>query len=210
MTPILNTAIIITVFYLFYQLVLKKDTFFHCNRAFILFSLAIAAMIPWLTLDLSWWEQKPVVFNFENLQQVTRPEKITTVSAVEPSFNWMNLLFHVYLVGLVIFSLRFLLIIGQVLRIYVKGKKVRSGQHKLVLVDEMINPFSFFNHIYLPASFYQPGKNLEVILNHESVHQRQWHSLDRLLMELFLVYQWFNPLAWQLRKEMILVHEYLA
>ncbi|MGK7396649.1 MAG: M56 family metallopeptidase, partial [Candidatus Cyclobacteriaceae bacterium M3_2C_046] len=68
----------------------------------------------------------------------------------------------------------------------------------------------FFNHIYLPASFYKPGKNLEVILNHENVHQRQWHSLDRLLMELFLVYQWFNPLAWLLRKEMILVHEYLA
>jgi len=210
MELVLNSGIVVAAFTLFYLLVLKKDTFFQWNRAFILFSLLLAAVIPWLTLNLSWWEQKPVVFDFTTMHDVAGPVQGTQVATTEPAFNWMILLFKVYLAGLVIFSVRFLLIIGQVLRIYIRGKKVRSGRYNLVLVDEMINPFSFFNHIYLPTSFYQPGKNLEVILNHESVHQRQWHSADRLLMELFLVYQWFNPLAWLFRKEMILVHEYLA
>jgi len=210
MTSILNSALIISILFLFYLLLLKKETFFQWNRIFLIGSLLLATVIPWLTLNLSWWEQKPVVFAFATIREVAGPIEGTAVHAVEPAFNWINLLSQVYLTGLAIFCLRFLLIVGQVIRIYKKGKKIRSGQYNLVLIEKPVNPFSFFNHIYLPASFYKAGKNLEVILNHESVHQRQWHSLDRLLMEVFLVYQWFNPLAWLLRKEMVLVHEFLA
>ncbi len=38
----------------------------------------------------------------------------------------------------------------------------------------------------------------------------QWHSLDALLCDLLCVFQWFNPAAWLLRRDLREVHEYEA
>ena len=39
------------------------------------------------------------------------------------------------------------------------------------------------------------------VLQHEKIHIQQRHSIDILLAELVLIFQWFNPFAWLYRKE---------
>lgn len=39
---------------------------------------------------------------------------------------------------------------------------------------------------------------------------RQWHSADRLLVNIVLSVFWFNPVFWLLHKELFVVHEFIA
>jgi len=80
--------------------------------------------------------------------------------------------------------------------------------YKLVFTKDTGSPFSFFNMIFINK---QIDKNeAETILVHEQTHVKQRHSLDVLLMEIVVVLQWFNPIAWYYRTLIREVHEYLA
>jgi hypothetical protein len=48
------------------------------------------------------------------------------------------------------------------------------------------------------------------ILAHEKVHKTEWHSVDRILAELFVLVNWFNPVAWMIRRSVVENLEYLA
>ncbi|MBL1552573.1 hypothetical protein ELC66_28580, partial [Klebsiella pneumoniae] len=48
------------------------------------------------------------------------------------------------------------------------------------------------------------------LLAHEYEHIRRFHTIDLIFAELYLILQWFNPMAWLLRKELKLVHEFEA
>jgi hypothetical protein len=80
---------------------------------------------------------------------------------------------------------------------------------KIVAVERLFSPFSFFDIIFL-----NPGPSLDAnlrrILAHEQVHIRQQHTLDVLLMEVVLSFQWFNPFVWPYKKALQETHEYLA
>jgi len=53
-------------------------------------------------------------------------------------------------------------------------------------------------------------KELEYIMEHEYYHVRLGHSVDRLMAELILAIAWINPVAWMLRKAIVVNHEYQA
>ena len=50
----------------------------------------------------------------------------------------------------------------------------------------------------------------KLILEHEKVHIRQWHSLDVLLMEICVIIKWFNPLIYWFRDALKATHEFIA
>ena len=52
--------------------------------------------------------------------------------------------------------------------------------------------------------------NFEKIKRHEGVHANQLHSLDIILTELIIIFQWFNPVMWFYRNALKQTHEYLA
>ena len=39
---------------------------------------------------------------------------------------------------------------------------------------------------------------------------KQKHSLDKLLMQFILCFYWMNPCFWLMRKELYLIHEFIA
>ncbi len=61
-------------------------------------------------------------------------------------------------------------------------------------------PCSFLNNIFINPEKYDWDVYNQVLL-HEKIHIQQRHSLDILFAELVLIFQWFNPFAWQYRKE---------
>jgi len=68
---------------------------------------------------------------------------------------------------------------------------------------------SFFGYIFIDPSALKED-SLHHIVEHECIHRREWHSIDRMLTELFLLVNWFNPVAWMYRKSVIENLEYLA
>ncbi|HEX2536589.1 MAG TPA: N-acetylmuramoyl-L-alanine amidase, partial [Chitinophagaceae bacterium] len=48
------------------------------------------------------------------------------------------------------------------------------------------------------------------IFRHELVHVREKHSLDKLFLQLVLVFFWYNPFFWIIRNELRDIHEFMA
>jgi hypothetical protein len=80
----------------------------------------------------------------------------------------------------------------------------------LVLIEEKIAPFSFWNYIFLNKSIYQTKGIESDILLHELTHVKQKHTWDILFVELFLIVFWWNPILYLYKKAIQLNHEFLA
>lgn len=89
-------------------------------------------------------------------------------------------------------------------------KKIEMGKLSLVLTEENILPYSFFNYIFINKSDYEQGIIQKELLVHEEAHCLQYHSIDIILLELIIIFFWFNPFIWLFKKAIILNHEYCA
>src|SRR5690606_35976175 len=50
----------------------------------------------------------------------------------------------------------------------------------------------------------------DMVLRHERVHKKQWHSLDVLLFAFARIFSWFNPFVHLAAREIRLNHEFIA
>ena len=90
-----------------------------------------------------------------------------------------------------------------------KGRKESlPGGITLHVVPGEQSPFSYFKHIVISEQDYRD--NPHEILTHERTHIGLRHSWDVLFMSVVALFQWWNPAAWLLGRELRLVHEYEA
>ncbi len=188
---LLKSSLILTLFLVAYLLFLRKETFFNANRLFLGFGVCTAALLPFLKItQIVYIDRVPLQFleNSAILEPLT-PNDTTPVVAI-----W-TLLALLYGAGVVVLSLRLLGQFAKIWQIRRESEVQRENSFYHVRTPLKIAPFSFFKHIfYHPKQFAKTDLNL--IVAHEKVHARELHSLDILLMELLVILQWFNPLAW--------------
>lgn len=187
-TYLIKVSAILAMFYLAYQLLLKKETFFSFNRHFLIAGILTALTLPLITIT-NYVEvtSTPINFVSENVAQGT--------SHVTQEFNWIYFLFGTYLAGLLFFTVRLLIQIGSLLKLINRNKVAKQGKFYQVETNKNIAPFSFFNYIFYNPSLYSNAE-LSAILRHEKAHSSQWHSVDVLLSHLVTIFTWFNPLSW--------------
>ena len=195
---------LITVFYLAYILLLRKETFFTGNRWFLLLGLFTSAILPlFFITKIIWVEPTTNSFDWSNIQ-------ITTVeNNPEPEINWSLIAIVIYFLGSIVLFAKLLFDFYSLSKVF-KGKvNIPQGKFKLIDVTENIAPFSFFKSIVYNSTLYTPTE-LENILEHEKVHSSQNHSVDVLLSRLFCIAFWFNPLIWLYKKAIIQNLEFIA
>jgi len=199
------------VFYLCYCLFLNKETHYTLNRVYLLFSCVVSFLLPLLQVGIL----KPVETGAQNAVAVTTlpgdvvysavPVQTVPVAEVIP-FTLQDGILYAYLFGAAI------LLILLAVKLYKLAKLARSkytvSEHgyKLVYMDDSSSAFSFFNYLFIGTK--APGP--ETIIRHELVHIRQKHSVDIILLELFKIINWFNPLVYLLQNSLKTVHEYIA
>jgi TonB family protein len=213
---IFESGISLSIFTLIYLLMLRKETFFHLNRIFLLVSLAISFVLPFAHFRLMTapttnmiGEVTVTAPGYQNLlQTVTVYGSKFSVAFAQTiqSIGWIRL---IYLTGTVIFSLLFLYRLVQIALLIIKNERVKKDGLKIVRIDKDITLFSFFNYIFINKNHaYGPG--MKEMFAHESEHVRQGHSFDVLFMELATILQWFNPFIWLLKRSIRENHEFLA
>jgi hypothetical protein len=134
-----------------------------------------------------------------------------TTTQTTPAINWKKSIPWIFYGYLAVVS--FLLIgIGRELLVilicYKRAAKEKRGKLQLVWNDQFKDSFSFFHLVFMNKKHLAEGE--DNILMHEQVHAAQYHSIDRLLAQGLTALLWFNPFMYAMRKEMQLVHEYLA
>jgi hypothetical protein len=114
-----------------------------------------------------------------------------------------------YWFGVVAFGANLLLQVCVLLIQAYRKPVIIDGQFRIVELDDDKAPCSFGNNIFINPTKYEPDTFNQILL-HEKIHIKQGHSLDLLIAELMLAFQWFNPFAWLYRKEVESNLEYLA
>jgi TonB family protein len=205
-TYLLQSGAILAVLYSVYWLFLRKDTFFQVNRLYLLTSLVLALIVPFLDIRLfTGGPIAPVIIMLDPV--LITAEKIEKVASGHLSL--FEITGVVYITGVVIFSLRLIIQLLQLAIVVYRNKITRHEGSKIVFVDRGYSPFSFFNLIFIRKEYYVDNK-LTPVLAHEKIHINQYHTLDLILVEIAVILQWFNPFVWFLGRSMKSIHEFLA
>ena len=125
------------------------------------------------------------------------------------SLSWIEILLLVYLSGIIFFACRNLYSLIRLFRLIHSGKreKLENGT-TLVVHEQEIAPFSWMKYIVISRKDLE--ENGREILIHEAAHIRHRHSIDLLVADICIFFQWFNPGAWLLKQELQNIHEYEA
>ena len=206
---ILKSSLCLALFYLFYRLLLSKETFHRFNRIALLGVMLISCLLPLvrITVDRATVVNTSVMLVEEDM--LMYPWEMQAVVQEEAAFPWREWLVAVYFLGIFFFLLRNLWSLGRMLYL-IRHSRCRQMENGICLVIHQAGfaPFSWMKYIVISQT--DLDENGTDILIHEEAHIRNRHSLDLLLVELCVWLQWFNPAAWLLKQELQNVHEYEA
>ena len=206
---ILKSSLCLALFYLFYRLLLSKETFHRFNRIALLGVMLISCLLPLvrITVDRATVVNTSVMLMEEDM--LMYPWEMQVMVQEEAAFPWREWLVAVYLLGIFFFLLRNLWSLVRMLYL-IRHSRCRQMENGICLVIHQAGfaPFSWMKYIVISQT--DLDENGTDILIHEEAHIRNRHSWDLLLVELCVWLQWFNPAAWLLKQELQNVHEYEA
>ncbi|HZL10767.1 MAG TPA: M56 family metallopeptidase [Prolixibacteraceae bacterium] len=219
---ILKSTLSISLLYLGFRFLLRKETFFVFNRLLLLTAVACSTVIPLLYMPQMMHQSVPVQLmpEFSGSEIVPKvapmPEDAGTIAASTPVLKpdrqfvipTAQLLQFAYLAGLFVSFLILLHSIFSVLRLFSKARLVRNDGIRLFMTEEDLPAFSFGRNILISRHDFET--NSKAILSHEQAHIRAGHFFDLILMEAFKIVHWFNPLVYWLIRDMKAIHEYQA
>jgi len=197
-----KVAILLAVFYLFYRLLMERETFHRLNRAVLLMSALASFILPTCIITMH------QVVNVSVLE-VSQQQIATTAIKTSPQVYWPIVILFVYLVGLLVKLLHTVFSTIKLHRFISHLEQHPQADGIMIAVSNQdITPFSWWNTIVLSRSDFEASD--PALIAHEKAHVQGYHTVDILLMEMLLSVQWFNPAAWLMSRDLRAIHEYEA
>lgn len=197
---LLESGLALGAFSLFYILALKNEKSFNFNRFFLLGSAVLSLIIPLIS------------FRFEGVPSnlVAGTIFLDAVSMdASPTTQGMNFLSYLPWVYMSISTILLIKLIGKTTTLWLKRhQSQKMDQVRQCIIADSAEAYTFLDTIFIGSQL--STEEREVILSHEKVHAKQWHSLDILLFELITALLWINPLTYIIKKLARTNHEYLA
>lgn len=191
---LIKANIALCLFYLAYRLGLRRLTFYTLNRFFLLTGIVFSSLFPLVDVN-----------DFFNRNETLAQQVVTYVpdlaawkQPVQETFTVWNLLAWVFWAGVAVMFLRLVIQLVSLFFLHRKTGAVHIEERPVRVMNKAMNPFSFFRHIYINPSLHSP-EELQAILQHESIHVKEWHSADVLMGEVNNIFYWFNPGAWLMK-----------
>ncbi len=195
----------------YYWLVLRDKKFHQYNRFYLMAIAVFSWIVPLIKIQ---WQQ-PVEADSTMYYLLSTVANNNTEIDINLQSNWYNLNWQA-LLTVVYISVSLVLLIGMItalLRIYrlLKNNACKSlGDVFVILTNANGTPFSFFSYIFWNDAIDLKSESGKQILQHELTHVKQKHSIDKILIQLVLIVGWFNPFFWLIKKEMDMIHEFIA
>ncbi|MBC5604261.1 M56 family metallopeptidase [Bacteroides difficilis] len=209
---ILKSSVCLVLFYLFFRLLLSKETFHRFNRMALLGVLFFSLLIPCIEVTTRHQvEVQQAMLSIEQLLLMAELEAtpVEAGAVQETVASWIQVVLLVYLAGILFLACRSIYSLISLFRLIHSGKreKLEKGG-TLVIHHQEIAPFSWMKYIVISQKDLE--ENGREILIHEMAHIHRRHSIDLLLADICIFFQWFNPGAWLLKQELQNIHEYEA
>ncbi|WP_461789231.1 TonB family protein [Pedobacter sp.] len=188
---LLQVNIYLVVFYVFYRLLLANETYFVLNRVYLICAGIFSLGIPFIQLD--WFSEREISQQiYVSVDQINQFIGNASVVTEEKNFNWGNAIVLVYLLGVLLFSMRF---IAQLIGVTKMLKDFTSGL-----------AFSFWNKKVVAENLPEAA----TVHHHEDIHIKQFHTADVIFFEILGIVTWFNPIIYFYKATVKAIHEYLA
>ena len=203
-----KVAVCLALFYLFHKLLMSRDTFHTFNRFAILSMMLLSLVLPLVHLSLD--SEARINRGTVALEGLVAQTVVADGgNGVGEGLTLTQVLLAVYVLGVVLFVGKALLSVGSLLRLIRRARcvEVRNGI-RIYTMQGDISPFSWFRYIIMSEKDWQENRR-EIVL-HEMAHIRRCHSMDVAVCNMMIVFQWYNPAAWLLKRELQTVHEYEA
>jgi beta-lactamase regulating signal transducer with metallopeptidase domain len=190
---LLLVNIYLTLFFGFYALLLRRETFFQLNRIYLVGAALLSFFIPLIQAE---WVQN--LFITQKVQYAFYGNgsdiNITALAPIQDTpYTLGEIMVMIYLAGVIVLALRLMWQFIQLRRVIKQATPSAT-------------PYSFFNTVNVA----EDTENREVIMAHEHVHAQQWHSADVLIIEAVTIINWFNPVVHLYRFAIKHIHEYIA
>lgn len=200
-----RVAACLAVAWLFFRLLLGRETFCRLNRLVVLALLVLSFLLPLCVITIR--REVPIPYEIW-LRAAEVRSAAAPVSAAAP-FPWAALLGGLYLAGVLAAACRMAWLLAAVVRVIRRGCRERLADGVvLVRTPQPVTPFSWGRYVVLAET--EPAEEVATILLHERAHVRLHHTWDLLFADLAGCLQWFNPAVWLLRRELCAIHEYEA
>lgn len=193
------------VLFLYYQLFLKDKTFHHYNRFYLLGVLVLSMILPFFKISYF-----TIEVNADIYLLYSKLQNLNSTKTLSHDFPYSQLI--ACLIGLVSVFCLGKLFYG-IFKIQ-QLKKEFPQEHFEGISFYQTNlseaPFSFFKNLFWKDSILIHSDLGRQILKHEMVHIEQKHSRDKIFTEMVTAVFWWNPVFHLIKKEISLIHEYLA
>ncbi|MEX2592813.1 MAG: TonB family protein, partial [Anditalea sp.] len=190
----------------FYRIFLAKLTFFNWNRAYLILSLGIVLTIPIMSFQI---DTSPDANPATGRLNYFLPEYEINPSLESPLPTvpiMSQIIIWIYITGLLVSLLRFFIGLNHIIgKIRSSEKNVHQGNTLLINPD--FEHSSFFQYIFLPE-FLPGNKDQLLIISHEQIHSKFFHTIDCLIFQLFRCIFWFHPLIKLVENSLYEIHEY--
>lgn len=198
---LIKSTLWLIAFFLVYKILLQKETFHTFNRFFLLAGMVAALCMPFAVLYHT--------VSMEIVTDTSVSSQLPTVNLQSPPIAWtiivQNIAIALYIIGIaLLFTKTF-----RSIRPLLEEIKHHSSNDNLIFTQNYKSPFSFGKYIFIPKGPLS-DIDMQLILQHESVHTREMHYFDLWLAKIICILQFFNPLAWLYAKAIQENCEYIA
>jgi BlaR1 peptidase M56/GldM C-terminal domain len=209
---ILKVIICSGILFGYYWLFLRNKIFHQYNRFYLLASLVLSLTLPILKIDF--WQQDDQQQSqvIKALQAVSAGDEYMSNVIITADGGWSAQQFYsivYWTVCLVFFFvlLRTLFVIRSLLRKY---PVQIVNEFSFVNTEDKSTPFSFLKYIFWNSNIDMDTSTGKQIFKHEVAHIQEKHTYDKLFINTLLIFFWCNPFFWLYRKELNMIHEFIA
>ncbi|MBR6842757.1 MAG: TonB family protein [Prevotella sp.] len=205
----LKVAVLLAIFYMFYRLMLARETFHRVNRIVLLATAIASFVLPLCVITMH--ETVTMEMDMSLLATDVSTDAITYKAPSEPATPWWQIVLPtLFIIGMVATLGHTLLSLFRIIRMIRHSEQhpQDDGTTICVSANAKVAPFSWMHYIVMNRMDYEAHDN--AILTHERGHIRLHHSWDLILVDTLTSLQWFNPAMWMLRSDLRAIHEYEA
>lgn len=212
---LLKMTICSAVFFGYYWLLLRNKVFHGYNRFYLLVIIVLSIILPLCEINIIQQPIAPSNTAIQILQVVTNTDAYVDEMIVE---HKQKNIFTVYNIIAFAYSVVSLLLFCVFVISLIKIALLIQKHHKVKMEDVLFintaaakgTPFSFFNYIFWNSEIDLNNDVGKKIFLHEQAHIKQRHSYDKVFTNVVLIIFWINPIYWLIRKELNMIHEFVA
>jgi beta-lactamase regulating signal transducer with metallopeptidase domain len=189
---------------------LRNKIFHQWNRYYLLSAVVLSVLLPCIHFTIT-NNNESTSQALEIVQAVTAADiYIAKVSQQGNTFSAEQYLFIIYAGIVFILLSSFLYSLRRIYLLIRSHTTQKINDIKFINTDAQGTPFSFLDFIFWNNKIDLNTPVGQKIFQHEAVHVREKHSLDKIFIQIVLVFYWCNPIFWLIKKELRIIHEFIA